>query len=74
MLQRNHEKTEIPFLCYVFYIFSCHTKNKQEKIYFSMANITQAMRYVLSFIQYTKKFGITKAALKYKTNRQYIYP
>ena len=38
-----------------------------------MASITQDMRYRLSLIQYAEKFGVTKAAVKYKTNRQYIY-
>lgn len=38
-----------------------------------MSTITQDMRYRLSLIQYAEKFGVTKAAIKYKTNRQYIY-
>lgn len=38
-----------------------------------MASITQKMRYHLSLIHYTNSFGVTKAAVKYKTNRQYIY-
>ena len=38
-----------------------------------MASITQDMRYRLSIIKYADKFGVTKAAIKYKTNRQYIY-
>lgn len=38
-----------------------------------MATITQDMRYRLSLIRYAEKFGVTKAAIKYKTNRQYIY-
>lgn len=32
-----------------------------------MANITQDMRYPLSLIKYTEKYGVTKAAIKYKT-------
>lgn len=35
--------------------------------------ITQDMRYRLSLIKYADKFAVTKAAIKYKTNRQYIY-
>lgn len=70
VLQLNNEKAEIPFLCY---IFSYHTKNKQERMYFRMASITQDMRYRLSLIQYADKYGVSKAARKYKTNRQYIY-
>lgn len=38
-----------------------------------MASTTQDMRYRLSLIQYAEKFGVTKAAGKYKTDRQYIY-
>ena len=38
-----------------------------------MAIITQVMRYRLSLITYANKYGVTKAAMKYKTNRQYIY-
>ncbi len=38
-----------------------------------MASITQDMRYRLSLIKFAEKYGVTKAAIKYKTNRQYIY-
>lgn len=38
-----------------------------------MGSITQDMRFRLSLIKYAEKHGVTKAALKYKTNRQYIY-
>ena len=38
-----------------------------------MASITQDMRYRLSLIRYAEKHGVTKAAVKFKTNRQYIY-
>ena len=38
-----------------------------------MTSITQDMRYRLSLINYANKFGVSKAAVKYKTNRQYIY-
>ena len=38
-----------------------------------MASITQDMRYRLSLIRYAEKYGVTKAAVKYKTNRQYVY-
>lgn len=31
------------------------------------------MLYRQSLIKYSEKFGVTKAAIKYKTNRQYIY-
>ena len=35
--------------------------------------ITQIMRYRESLIKYADKHGVTKAALKYNTNRQYVY-
>ena len=38
-----------------------------------MASITQDMRYRLSLIMYADKYGVTKAAIKCKTNSQYIY-
>ncbi len=38
-----------------------------------MATITQDMRFRLSLIQYAETHGVIKAAVKYKTNRQYIY-
>ncbi len=38
-----------------------------------MASITQDMKYRLSLIKYAKRFGVTKAAIKYHHNRQYIY-
>lgn len=38
-----------------------------------MNRISQDMKYRLSLIKYSKKFGVTKAAIKFKTNRQYIY-
>lgn len=31
------------------------------------------MRFRLSLINYAEKYGVTRAAVKYKTNRQYIY-
>ena len=38
-----------------------------------MNKITQTMRYRQSLILYAKKYGVTKAAIRYRTNRQYIY-
>lgn len=38
-----------------------------------MNNITQDMLSRLSLIKYAQKFGVTKAAINYKTNRQYVY-
>ena len=35
--------------------------------------ITQTMRFRQAVIEYSSKYGVTKAAIRYKTNRQYIY-
>ena len=40
---------------------------------FAMNKITQTARYRQSLIEYAKKHGVTKAAIHYRTNRQYIY-
>ena len=37
------------------------------------STISQDIRFRLSLIKYSQKFGVSKAAIKYKTNRQYIY-
>jgi len=38
-----------------------------------MNKITQDLNYRQSILRYAAKYGVTKAAVKYKTNRQYIY-
>lgn len=38
-----------------------------------MATISQDMRFRLSLIRYAEKYGVSQAARKYKTNRQYVY-
>ena len=38
-----------------------------------MHKISQDMRFRLSLLQFAQKYGVSKAAIKYKTNRQYIY-
>lgn len=38
-----------------------------------MNKITQTMMFRQSLIKYSEKNGVTKAAIKYQTNRQYIY-
>lgn len=38
-----------------------------------MNTITQDMKFRQALIQYSFKYGVTKAAIRYKTNRQYIY-
>ena len=50
-----------------------HINTPQKRKDFRMTTITQDMRFRLSLIHYAEKHGVTKAARKYKTNRQYIY-
>ena len=38
-----------------------------------MNTITQTIRFRQALIKYSLTHGVTKAAIKYKTNRQYIY-
>ena len=38
-----------------------------------MNSITQDMKFRQSLLKYSQKYGVTKVAIKYKTNRQYIY-
>ena len=38
-----------------------------------MNTITQDMKFRQAIINYSLKYGVTKAAIRYKTNRQYIY-
>lgn len=38
-----------------------------------MATITQDLLFRLSLTRYAEKHGVTKAAVKYHVNRQYIY-
>ena len=38
-----------------------------------MTTVTQTMLYRQAIIKYSEKYGVTKAAIRYKTNRQYIY-
>ena len=40
---------------------------------FTMSKITQDMRFKQALIEYSFKFGVKKAAIRYKTNRQKIY-
>jgi hypothetical protein len=69
VLQLNIKKAEMLLLCYILVT----TTKKTKKEFSAMATITQDMRYRLSLIKYAERFGVTKAAIKYKTNRQYIY-
>lgn len=38
-----------------------------------MKTVTQIMLYRQALIKYSLKYGVTKVAIRYKTNRQYIY-
>lgn len=38
-----------------------------------MNSVTQTMKYRQAIIKYFQKYGVTKAAIKYKTNFQYVY-
>ena len=38
-----------------------------------MKTVAQTIMYRQSLIKYSEKYGVTKAAIRYKTNRQYIY-
>lgn len=47
--------------------------NRKQVYLFAMNKITQTARYRQALIQYAEKYGVTKAAIRYRTNRQYIY-
>ena len=38
-----------------------------------MNTVTQTMLFRQAIIKYSQKYGVTKAAIRYKTNRQYVY-
>ena len=38
-----------------------------------MKTVTQTILYRQALIKYAEKYGVTKAEIRYKTNRQYIY-
>ena len=46
---------------------------QQRRLSIAMNSVTQDMRFRQSLLKYSQKYGVTKAAIKYKTNRQYIY-
>ena len=48
-------------------------QNKQEDEPFIMKTVTQTILYRQALMKYSEKYGVTKAAIRYKTNRQYIY-
>ena len=48
-------------------------QNRQEDEPLVMKTVTQTILYRQALIEYSEKYGVTKAAIRYKTNRQYIY-
>ena len=40
---------------------------------FVMKTVTQTILYRQALIEYSEKYEVTKAAIRYKINRQYIY-
>ena len=38
-----------------------------------MKTITQTMKFRQAIIEYSLKHGVTKAAIRYNVNRQYVY-
>lgn len=46
---------------------------QQRRLSIAMNSVTQDMRFRQSLLKYSQKYGVTKVAIKYKTNRQYIY-
>ena len=48
-------------------------QNKQEVQSIVMNKITQDMQFRQSLLKYADRYGVTKAAIKYKVNRQYVY-
>ncbi len=47
-------------------------KKETERIY-KMKTSNQLVKYRLSMINYAQKFGVSQTAIKYNTNRQYVY-
>lgn len=52
---------------------SCYTKHHRKGNAFVMNTVTQTMQFRQSLLNYAEKHGVTKAAIKYNVNRQYIY-
>ena len=54
-------------------IFKLLKQNRQEDEPFVMKTVTQTILYRQALMKYSEKYWVTKAAIRYKTNRQYIY-
>ena len=52
---------------------SCSDQPKGRDTLFAMNTITQTMRFRQAVITYSEKYGVTKAAIRYRVNQQYIY-
>ena len=48
-------------------------KTERQGILLAMNTITQTMRFRQAVLEYSNKYGVTRAAIRYKLNRQYIY-
>ena len=48
-------------------------QNRQEDEPLVMKTVTQTILYRQALIEYSEKYEVTKAAIRYKTNHQYIY-
>ena len=52
---------------------SCSDKTERQGLLLAMNTITQTMRFRQAVLEYSNKYGVTRAAIRYKVNRQYIY-
>ena len=52
---------------------SCSNKTERQGLLLAMNTITQTMRFRQAVLEYSNKYGVTRAAIRYKLNRQYIY-
>ena len=52
---------------------SCRDKTERQVTPFAMKSITQDLLFKQAVITYSYKYGVTKAAIRYKTSRQNIY-
>ena len=50
-----------------------HHKINPHKGASSLTSITQDIKFRLSLLNYAEKHGVTRAAVKYRTNRQFVY-
>ena len=69
----TQEKKKVTNRSGLWYGKVAQTKPRGRRYLFAMDKITQTARYRQSLILYAQKHGVTKAAIRYHTNRQYIY-